>query len=48
MRWAGLIACMGRREMHTQIQSKNEDLKVYGWVILTWILSKWDGSMWTG
>jgi hypothetical protein len=37
-----------KRNAYTNLVKKTEDLKVDGWVSLTWILRKWDGSVWTG
>jgi hypothetical protein len=50
-RWAGHVACMGAREMHTGFWWGNlregdhlGDQGVDGMIILKWIL-KWDGGM---
>jgi hypothetical protein len=55
MRWAGHVARMKRRGMHTrhwwEIQKERdhwEDQDVGGWTILKWILTEigWDGMDW--
>jgi hypothetical protein len=55
MRWAGHVACMGKREMYTKFLSENqkgrnhlEDLVVAGKIVLEWILGKRSGKVWTG
>jgi hypothetical protein len=52
MRWAGHVACMGGREVHTGFWWGNpmegdhlRDPGVDGRIILRWIFGKWDGDM---
>jgi hypothetical protein len=47
MRWAGHIACMGRRRMHVRFwwegqkeRDHQEDMDVGGKIILKWILER--------
>jgi hypothetical protein len=54
MRWAGHVARMGEREVHTEfwwgvLREGNHlgDRGVNGRMILKWIFKKWDGA-WTG
>jgi hypothetical protein len=51
MRWAGHVARMGRRGMHIgywwesqKERDHYEDQDVCGWIILKWILERWDVS----
>jgi hypothetical protein len=55
MRWAGHVACIGRREVYTGFWWRNlrerdhlEDPDVDGRIILRWIFRKWDVKAWTG
>jgi hypothetical protein len=55
MRWAGLVARMGRRGMHIgnwwEIQKERdhwEDQDVGGWTIIKWILERYNGMVWIG
>jgi hypothetical protein len=55
MRWAGHVARMGRRETRidywweSQREREHcEDQDVGVWIILGWILERWDGVKWTG
>jgi hypothetical protein len=54
MRWAGHVAPMGKREVHTGFwwgdlgeDDPLADPDVDGKIILNWIFKKWDGA-WTG
>jgi hypothetical protein len=54
MRWAGHVACIGKREVHTGFWwgDRKEgdhlgDPGVDGRIILKWISNKWGGA-WTG
>ena len=53
MRWAGHVARIGRRELHTGFWWGNlrerdhwEDLGIDGRIILTFIFKKWAGGIW--
>ena len=47
MRWAGHVARMGEeRGVYRVLLGK--DLDVDGWIILEWISSRWDVSIWIG
>jgi hypothetical protein len=53
MRLAGNVAPMGRREMHIAYWSESQekslkDQDVGGWIILKWMLERYDGVVWTG
>jgi hypothetical protein len=55
LRWAGHVACMGRRDVYTGFWWGNlrerdhlEDPAVNGRIILKLLLRKWDGKAWTG
>jgi hypothetical protein len=55
MKWAGLVARMGRRGMHIgywwEIQKERdhwEDQDVGGWTILKWMLERYDGMVGIG
>jgi hypothetical protein len=49
MGWAGLVARMGRREIHIRFSEENlkKDLSLDG-CLLEWILKKQHGMAWTG
>jgi len=53
MRWAGHVARIGRRELHTGFWWGNlrerdhwEDVGVDGRIILKFLFKKWDGGLW--
>jgi hypothetical protein len=55
MRWAGQVARMGKkRNANRLLVGKPEGKRPLGrprrrwWMILGWILERWDGVMWTG
>jgi hypothetical protein len=49
MRWAKHVASMReKRDTYRLMVGKSEDQDVGGWIILGWILERWDGAMWTG
>jgi hypothetical protein len=55
MRWAGHVARIRRRgtliDYWWESQKERdhyEDQDVGGWIILGWILERWDGVMWIG
>jgi hypothetical protein len=55
MRWAGHVARIGRRGTRIgcwwespREDGQWEDQDVGGWIILGWMLQRWDGVMWTG
>jgi hypothetical protein len=54
IRWAGHVARMGRRGTRIDYWWESqrdrdhwEDQDVGRWIILGWILERWDGVMWT-
>jgi hypothetical protein len=55
IKWAGLVARMGRKGTHIGYWWENQSEKrplgrprQGGWIILRWILERWDGVVWTG
>jgi hypothetical protein len=55
MRWAGHVACMGKREVHTgfwwgDLREGDHlgDLGIDGRIISKWIFKTWDREAWTG
>ena len=50
MGWAGLVARMGRREIHTLFSEENlkKDISLDGGLLLEWILRIQHGRAWTG
>jgi hypothetical protein len=50
MGWAGLVALVGRREIHTRFSEEDlkEDLSLDGSLLLEWTLMKQHGRAWTG
>jgi hypothetical protein len=55
IRWPGMYHKWGRREIFIDYWQESQrerdcekDQDVSGWIILGWLLEKWDWVMWTG